>query len=114
MKHAGETILGEVTAFLSSLDTADRQGPATLLYNEGWLLRLVLAAEARGIRCLPQPFEPGARWFSEALLYTPFAPRTRSDTLGESVTHANGVSVIVKLGAAAAPVCTSRATPPSL
>jgi len=29
---------------------ADRQGPATLLYNEAWLLRLVLSAEAQGAR----------------------------------------------------------------
>lgn len=86
-----EVILENVAAFFRSLDTADRQGPATLLYNQGWLLRLVLAAEARGVRCLPHPFEPGARWFSEARLYTPFAPRRRGDLLGESVTNADGV-----------------------
>jgi hypothetical protein len=51
----------------------------------------VLAAASRGIRCLPEPFEPGARWFSEARLYTPSAPRTRGDRLAESHTHADGV-----------------------
>ncbi len=62
-----------------------------MLYNEGWLLlRLVLGAAARGIRCLPEAFEPRARWFSEACLYTPFAPRTRGATLAESHTHADG------------------------
>jgi len=86
-----QRILTEVTGFLGSLNTDARRAPATLLYNEGWLLRLVLSAEAGGIRCLPQPFEPGARWFSEALLYTPFAPRSRGDQLGGSVTHADGV-----------------------
>lgn len=51
----------------------------------------MLSAEARGIRCLPRGFEPEAGWFSEALLFTPFRPRTRGDQLGESVTHADGV-----------------------
>jgi hypothetical protein len=73
-QHMSDTdrdlILDEVTTFLRSLDSSERRGPATLLYNEGWLLRLVLSAEARGIHCLPQPFEPGAQWFTEALLYT--------------------------------------------
>jgi len=66
-------------------------GARHALVQRGGLLRLVLSAEARGIRCLPHGFEPGARWFSESLLYTPFAPRTRGDQRGESVTHADGV-----------------------
>jgi len=86
-----DLILDEVVGFLRSLNQDDRRGPANLLYNEGWLLRLVLAAAGRGIRCLPDAFEPGACWFTEARLYTPFQPRTRGDTLGESVTHADGV-----------------------
>jgi hypothetical protein len=84
-------MLREIMNFLNDLGTPEQRGPASLLYNEGWLLRLTLAAEARGIRCLPQPFAPGARWFTEALLYTPFRPRKRGDRLGESVTHADGV-----------------------
>jgi hypothetical protein len=66
-------------------------------------LRLVLSAAARGIHCLPHAFEPRAQWLSEALLYSPFAPRTRGDLLGESVTHADGSLVILKLAAAVAP-----------
>ena len=86
-----ESIFDEVATFLRALNTDDRHGPATLLYNESWLLRLVLGAAARGIRCLPEPFEPTARWFSEARLYTPFGSRKRGDVLAESVTHADGV-----------------------
>lgn len=36
-------------------------------------------------------FEPGARWYSEALLPSRFLPRTRGDSLAESFTHADGV-----------------------
>jgi hypothetical protein len=86
-----DLILADVVGFLRSLHRDERRGPATLLYNEGWLLRLVLSAEARGVRCLPDGFEPGVRWFTEALLYTPFAARTRGDRLAESVTHPDGV-----------------------
>ncbi len=36
-------------------------------------------------------FHQDSKWFSEALLPTPFAPRKRGDSLGESRTHADGV-----------------------
>ena len=84
-------VLADISAFIAALHTDSRHGPATLLYNEGWMLRLVLGAAARGIRGLPAPFAPGARWFTEALIYTPFRARTRGDKLAESVTHADGV-----------------------
>jgi len=66
----------------------------------------VLSAAARGVRCLPDAFELGARWFSEALLYTPFAARSRGDRLAESVTHADGVIGHRSAGAAVR-ACTS-------
>ncbi len=41
----------------------------TELYNEGWMLRLILDwAETHATRAHPLFFERGARWFSEALL----------------------------------------------
>jgi hypothetical protein len=92
MNHSNnDPALSNVLDFFRSLDSEERHGPATLLYNESWMLRLVLSAEARRIRCLPEPFEPDARWFSEARLYTPFAARSRGDSLAETATHADGV-----------------------
>jgi len=64
----------------------------TLLYNEGWLLRLVLDWLARNEAAgHPLAFPPRARWYSEALLPTPFAARKRRDHLAEARTHADGV-----------------------
>jgi hypothetical protein len=66
--------------------------PPTALYNEGWLLRLVLDWFARQPPSdHPLSFLPGARWYSEALLGSPFRPRHRGDRLAESWTHADGV-----------------------
>ncbi len=81
----------EILAILRSLGSPEPCAPATLLYNEGWLLRLILAAAKRGIPCLPFEFVPNARWFSEAWLYSAFLPRRRSDRLAEGWTHADGV-----------------------
>ena len=66
--------------------------PPTELYNEGWLLRLVLDWLDRHREVEhPLSFMPGARWYSEALLPSRFLPRTRGDKLAESFTHADGL-----------------------
>ena len=86
-----KTALCEVQRILESITADGACIPGTLLYNEGWLLRLVLAAGSKGADCLPFRFDPTARWFSEALLYSAFLPRSRGDRLAESLTHADGV-----------------------
>jgi hypothetical protein len=86
-----KTALCEVQRIFESITAEGACIPGTLLYNEGWLLRLVLAAGSKGTDCLPFRFEPTARWFSEALLYSAFLPRSRGDQLAESLTHADGV-----------------------
>jgi hypothetical protein len=86
-----KTAMREVQKILESITAEGACIPGTLLYNEGWLLRLVLAAGSKGADCLPFRFEPTARWFSEALLYSAFLPRSRGDRLAESLTHADGV-----------------------
>lgn len=83
--------LREVQRILESIANGLGRVPGTLLYNEGWLLRLALAAGSEGTDCLPFRFEPSARWFSEALLYSAFLSRFRGDQLAESMTHADGV-----------------------
>ena len=81
---------------------AARVFPATVLYNEGWLLRLVLD----WFSCQPTPthalaFAKGARWFSEALLPTQFFARRRGDELAEGWTHADAVIGHVSIGGSA-------------
>lgn len=80
-------------ALFQILETADTETaviPPTQVYNEGWMLRLALAAASSGIPTFPFTFEPGARWFSEALLYSAFGARFRGDPQAETPTHADG------------------------
>jgi hypothetical protein len=84
-----ERILG----MMLRVDTDNRNFPATILYNEGWLLRLVLDwfSQRENLGGFPQQFAQGARWFSEALLPSQFLARYRGDPLAETHTHADGV-----------------------
>ena len=64
----------------------------TELYNEGWMLRLILDwAQQHAPENHPLTFLPDARWYSEALLRSPFLARCRGDKLAEAWTHADGV-----------------------
>ncbi len=64
----------------------------TGLYNEGWMLRLLLDCFDRNRTVSHElAFLPGARWYSEALLAPAFLPEVRGDTRGESYTHADGL-----------------------
>ena len=84
--RAGEllTLSGQPNAIL----------PATALFNEGWMLRLVLdwaANHCHPAAIVPLRFEDGSTWYSEALLRSRFRSRKRGDTSGEGFTHADGV-----------------------
>jgi hypothetical protein len=61
--------------------------PATVLYNEGWMLRLLLDAGERGL--LPGFMSANESWFSEGQLRTPFGRRGTGTS--ESNTRADGV-----------------------
>ncbi len=80
-------------------DSDDRRFPATIFFNEGWLLRVVLDWFARrtgdGHRL---DFALRAEWFSEALLPSQFLAGRRSDNLAEGYTHADGVIGHVAIG----------------
>lgn len=66
--------------------------PPTDLYNEGWMLRLVLDwYSAHEVPGHPLTVPQGSRWYCEALLPSPFLPRHRGDKGAESWTHADGV-----------------------
>ncbi len=84
--------IDRIRAMFALADDPDtRLFPPTELYSEGWMLRLVLDAAMRGAPCLPFVLAPGARWFSEARLASPFLPRMRGDRLAEGFTHADAV-----------------------
>jgi len=66
--------------------------PPTLLYNEGWMLRLVLDYYSNNSGSANElSFIDNSKWYSELLLPSPFSPRYRGDKLGEGYTHADGV-----------------------
>ena len=65
--------------------------PPTILYNEGWVLRLILDwFSQQEFTNHPLSFANDSRWYSEILLPSPFQPRFRSDPLSEAYTHADG------------------------
>ena len=67
--------------------------PSTLLYNEGFMLRIILQ-EIKDKKIIHSDLsyqDNNVDWFSEALLPSPFLARTRGDKLSESWTHADGV-----------------------
>jgi hypothetical protein len=84
--------LDKISQMLELCNSDTPHFPPTDLYNEGWLLRLILQWFASNrIEKHPLMFSESAKWFSEALLPTAFLPRYKKDPLGESWTHADGV-----------------------
>jgi hypothetical protein len=65
--------------------------PATDVFNEGWMLRLILDAIQTNKIDNDLGFMPQSRWYSEARLDSPFQPAARADALGEGSTRADGV-----------------------
>ncbi len=89
-----------IAALLERCGGPDKNFPSTDLYNEGWMLRLVLDwfSQNPGIDH-DLAFSAGDRWFSEALLPSAFLARRRGDPLAESWTHADGVIGNFMIGA---------------
>src|SRR3972149_9501694 len=94
-------ILG-IHALIDATEREPHRFPPTLLYNEGWMLRLVIewfnTHQAQGH---PLSFHVGASWFSEALLPSPFRARHRGDRRAEARTHADGILGHFTIGSAA-------------
>ncbi len=82
-------------SFLNLLPNIDHENPnfpPTILYNEGWLLRLVVDwFSSSRITDYPLSFPNDGHWFSEARLPSAFLPRFKGDPLAESHTNADGV-----------------------
>jgi len=84
--------MDRVAELLSHCGTDQTSLPPTQLYNEGWLLRLVLDWFDRNRRSRHElSFFPEAKWYSEALLAYQFLPERRGDKRAESFTHADGL-----------------------
>ena len=81
-----------VMSLLKELEGDKPHMPPTMLYNEGWLLRIILhwfyqtQVTGHAFSFLPQ-----AGWYSEGLLSSKFQSKHQGDPLGESYTRADGV-----------------------
>lgn len=81
-----------LTDLITSFDPKDPRFRPTELYNESWLVKLVLHQASKfEYDGHPLGFLPGSTWFSEAQLPTRFGVRWRGDPLAEARTHADGV-----------------------
>jgi hypothetical protein len=84
-------MFGTIAEVFASYPQDSLPFPPTKLYNEEWLVRLVLhwmsQHQGQGGRLA---FAEGARWYSEAALPTAFPPQKRGDGLGETCTHPDG------------------------
>ncbi len=77
---------------LSNINHDNPNFPPTILYNEGWLLRLVVDWFSKSeVAGHPLSFPKGGHWFSEARLHSVFLPRFKGDPLAESHTNADGI-----------------------
>ncbi|WP_165230201.1 hypothetical protein [Aquisphaera insulae] len=85
-------ITERIREMLEACEAGTPSFPPSVLFNEGWLLRIVLDWFARhGGDRYPLSPKPGARWFSEPWLPSAFLPRYRGDRLAEARSHADGV-----------------------
>jgi hypothetical protein len=85
-------IIERIKAMLEACEAGLAAFPPTELFNEDWLLRIILDWFTRhGGDRYPLSPQPGARWFSQAWLPSAFLTRYRGDRLAEARTHADGV-----------------------
>jgi hypothetical protein len=84
--------LNTINLILERCESNTSSIPPTVLYNEGWMLRLVLEWFSKHPASgHPLAFAEGSRWYSEALIPSAFLSRKRGDKFAESWTHADGV-----------------------
>lgn len=99
MIHSQPSCLNVILELLNRCDTGECVFPPTDLYNEGWMLRIVVDWFSKQDPSNHElSFSEGSTWFSEALFPSPFLPRFRGDPLLESWPHADGVMGHIKIG----------------
>ena len=85
-------MFSQIIKMLQTCDTDQGVLPPSEVYNEDWMLRLILDWFSRQPASDHQlSFENGARWYSELLLPSQFLPRYQRDPQAEAYTHADGV-----------------------
>jgi hypothetical protein len=85
-------IIKRILQMLQACETPEHHFPLTDLFNENWMLRIVLDWFAtHGKHYSLVPVLAGSRWYSEALLASAFLATFRGDPNSESYTHADGV-----------------------
>jgi hypothetical protein len=62
----------------------------TIIYNEGWMLRLLLHYHYSGVNCFPFSHDEKAKWFSDVQLQTAFNARFNGDQISENRTEVDG------------------------
>ena len=82
------SIESEMDLFDELLDLLKKAGgrkhfPPTLLYKEGWMLRIILSYLSKGHEFHPLTFDKNSTWYSEAQLSTPFHKRTKTELKAE-------------------------------
>lgn len=98
-EQSQQSCLNVVADLLKRCNLSESVFPPTDLYNEGWLLRIILDWFARQKPSVHElSFSQGCIWFSEALLPTQFLARFRGDPLAESWTHADGIIGNIRIG----------------
>ena len=81
-----------VSELINSFDPSDPNFRPTEIYNESWLIKLVMHyASSIKDPNFPINFHTGSTWYSESLLPTTFKARYQGDKLSESRTNADGV-----------------------
>jgi len=84
-------MFNQIMQMLRDCDTENSVLPPTELYNEGWMLRVILNwFSEKKQKQFPLSFMKDSRWFSEVLLPSQFLPQYRGDPLSETYTHADG------------------------
>jgi len=84
---------------ISSFDPENPNFRPTEIYNENWLLKIVLQQLSTvETGDYPLGFLPESSWFSEGLLPTAFQARYRGDPRAESRTSADGVVGHIRVG----------------
>lgn len=85
-------MFSKITNMLRTCGSEDAVLPPTELYNERWMLRLILDwFSIQPPSGHPLSFEKKARWYSEILLPSQFPARFQKDPNAEVSTHADGV-----------------------
>ena len=93
--YYGGYMIKHIVDILESIKELEDQKsniPPTQLYNEGWMLRLVLKWFNANTEINHElSMKKQTRWYSEALLSSRFLPKSQKDKLSEKHTHADGV-----------------------